>query len=356
MRRYQIAIIIMLFLSLTGVLLFIGYRKYNIRTMPVSNSTPSTLSFNDFIQYKTDKMSIEEKRGMMFMVSIPDTVLSAETAKFLNDRNIGGVILLKHNIQNSNQLKKLTSDLRNQVNPHILIAIDQEGGDVVRIPWDKYAGVSARDMGQNYSLDQIYDIELYRANLLKDLGINVILGPVADVADKGSFIYRRSYGSNPDKVAQIVSKIIEAHNKAGIISIPKHFPGHGRTPVDSHIEFPVISLTKEELKNYELKPFQAAIDQGAQLVMLSHILNPNIDKNLPASKSESYVRILEDEMKYEGLVITDDLKMTGKIEGGIDWGINLTIESQNKVIQRLNSINPENKYVSKLLVLKYQRL
>ncbi len=357
MMRKFIVITLVISTALLGAILFEGYKKLDLSLIKDNRPATSTrLSFDDFINTKVEKMSLDEQRGQMFMISIPGTTLSDQTIEYLKDNHIGGVILLNHNIQSPEQVRNLTNDLKEKVNPYLLIAIDQEGGNVVRINWDKYAPLSARTLGSNYTQEQIYDIEFYRATLLKDLGINVLLGPVADIADRTSFMYNRSYSSDPTKTADIIQTIISAHQEAGILSVPKHFPGHGRTSVDSHVEFPVIPLTKQELRNHELKPFQAAIDTGVDFIMISHIINPLIDPQKPASQSQEYLKILEQDMGFDGIVITDDLRMTGQIKGGINWGINLTIEPEEQIGQRLNSITPEEQYISKLLALKYQKL
>lgn len=319
-----------------------------------SSVVESKISIESFVDYKLSSMTIEQKRGATFMVSIPGTTLYANTAKFLKENNIGGVILLQHNVESEVQLKKLTEDLRTKVNPNILIAIDQEGGSVVRITWDKYATISARDIGDKGDLDYAYKVASYRATLLRDLGINVMLGPVADVSTKTSdFTYSRTFSSNPEKAANYIETTVRANKEAGVISVLKHFPGHGQTNTDSHENFPVINKSVEKLKSREFIPFQKGIEAGAEMIMVGHIMNPQIDPKNPSSKSIKYIEILENDLGFDGTTITDDLTMTGQIQGGIDWGINLSIESQSKILQRISTTNPQEKYIKKLLILIY---
>lgn len=339
---------------LSGAFVFIRKNKADA-TITESQETTTEFNFDSYLDRKVTSLTPAEKRGLLFMVSIPDITLSDSTVEFLRENHIGGVILLSHNIENETQLKKLTSDLREKVNSRLLISIDQEGGTVVRIPWDKYKAESARDLGQKNDVDYLEEVTKYRTQLLRDLGINLILGPVADFGNEDSFMYDRSYSDNPEEVAVYIETQTKIHNAGGLLTSPKHFPGHGRTSVDSHYDFPVISLEKSVLMENEFKPFKAGIDAGTDFIMIAHIINPQIDSK-PASISKKYVDILEAELGFEGLVITDDLKMTGKLSGGIDWGINLTIESENKVLARMKNVNPEEKYLRKLLEIRYKKL
>jgi len=315
-----------------------------------------SVTIDSYIDRKIVFMSVQEKRGALFMVSIPDSTLSQDTIKYLKDNHIYGVILFSNNVQSETQLKQLTTDLRDKVDKRLFIAIDQEGGSVLRISWDNYSDVSARETGNKNDLNYTKEIADYRAKLLKDLRINMLLGPVADVADGNSFMYSRTFSSNPDKVADNVEQTVKSNQEEKVLSAIKHFPGHGRTTTDSHQDFPVINLKIDQLQSHEFVPFKAGIDSSAELVMLGHIINPQIDADNPASMSFKYVEILEKDLGFEGVVITDDLKMTGQINGGIDWGINLDAEPQQDVIRRMGTIEPQDKYVRKVLELKYKKL
>lgn len=351
-------LIFTIFILLVHVLgfLYFYFDKTSTETI-VSKYPTNQISKDAYIDHKINSMNIEQKKGTLFMVSIPDKVLSEETITFLRQNSITGVILMPNNIVSEEQLKQLTSDLKQKVDSRIIISIDQEGGSVVRIPWDKYKNINARDFVEN-NTNGITPTEVfaYRAELLKSLGINCILGPVADIADKNSFLYKRSYGSNQDEVTSMIVLEINEYNKHGIITSPKHFPGHGKTQTDSHQDFPVINISKDVLLQSEFVPFAKSIESGTDFIMLGHIINPQIDPNTPASKSYKYIEILEQDLGFEGIVITDDLKMTGNINGGIDWGINLVIEDKAKIIKRINTINPQEKYVKRVLEIKYEKL
>lgn len=342
---------------LVSLILFVVYFKQRSYTSSYKIVKPNKqITIDNYIDKKIVRLNISQKRGQLFMVGISGTTLSKADEQFLKDNHIGGIILLKGNIQNEQQLKSLISDIRVKVNKYMIIAIDQEGGTVVRIPLDKYADVSARELGNKNDENYTKEVASYRASLLKDLGINLLLGPVADVADKGSFLYDRSYSSSPEKTANYVEITVTANQQKGILSAIKHFPGQGPTASDSHSTFPVINKSKDDLMNTDWVPFQTGINTGSEFVMLGHIINPQIDLQKPASISEEYIKILENDLHFQGIVITDDLKMTGHIEGGINYGINISIETRNTTLTRMNTITPNDKYVRKLLELKYKKL
>ena len=280
-------------------------------------------SLSEYID-EVGRMNKKERKGLLLMVGIKDKILSQETIKILKDNNIMGVILFNYNIEDENQLKQLTSDLRKYVNPNMLISIDQEGGEVNRIKFDKLKNISPKMIGDTNSDEYAYEIAYQKSKFLLDLGINMILGPLCDIPnDTNSYIYNRSFSTNTDKVAEMAAITVKAQRDAGIISVLKHFPGHGDTTVNSHDDFPYINKTTNELDIKEFIPFKKGIEAGAEMVLVSHIKNEYIDNKIPASMSKIYADILEKDLGFDGVVITDDLAMTGKIDKGINFGINL---------------------------------
>ena len=283
-------------------------------------------SYPDLSSYidKVLEMNDKERKGLLLMVGIKDKVLSEETIKTLKDNHIMGVILFDYNITDEKQLKKLTSDLRKYVNPNMLISIDQEGGEVNRINFDKLKNISPKNIGDSNSSEYAYKIAYQKSKFLLDLGINMILGPLCDVPnDTNSYLYKRSFSTNVNIVAEMVSNTVKAQRDAGIISVLKHFPGHGDTAVNSHNDFPSINKTTNELLSNEFIPFKSGIDAGAEVVLVAHIKNKYIDDKNTASMSKKYADILEKDLGFNGVVITDDLAMTGNIDKGINFGINL---------------------------------
>ena len=283
-------------------------------------------SYPDLSSYidKVLEMNDKERKGLLLMVGIKDKVLSEETIKTLKDNHIMGVILFDYNITDEKQLKKLTSDLRKYVNTNMLISIDQEGGEVNRINFDKLKNISPKNIGDSNSSEYAYKIAYQKSKFLLDLGINMILGPLCDIPnDTNSYLYNRSFSTNVNIVAEMVSNTVKAQRDAGIISVLKHFPGHGDTVVNSHNDFPSINKTTNELLSNEFIPFKSGIDAGAEVVLVAHIKNKYIDDKNTASMSKKYADILEKDLGFNGVVITDDLAMTGSIDKGINFGINL---------------------------------
>ncbi|HEX9804096.1 MAG TPA: glycoside hydrolase family 3 N-terminal domain-containing protein [Candidatus Dojkabacteria bacterium] len=349
-----LAIIILIIFLSTGI----GFYLY-IKT-PAKASYTRLREFESFAidvtQLKISTMSLEEKQGLLTMVGIPDKILSQSTIDFLKDNHIGGVVLLANNIESESQLKQLTKDLRNKVDKNLLIAIDQEGGLVTRINWDPYKSMSARDIGDSGDLELAYKIGFERGVMLLEYDINVILGPVADIAyERDSFIYERSFGSDPEKVADFVEATVKGQREAGIITVLKHFPGHGKTSTDSHLRLPIIDASLEELKTSDFLPFERGIAAGAEVIMFGHIINPQIDPDTPSSISTKYLDILMNDLSFNGVVITDDLKMSGGIDGSIGWGINLYIESTDKYSALISRIVPEDEYLYKVVNLRNKK-
>ncbi len=297
-------------------------------------------------------LSIDEKKGLLSMVSIPDSVLSNKTLDFLQLNQISGIVLFSYNIINEIQLRKLISDLKNGLKRDLLIAIDQEGGIVNRITWDKNAKYSARYIGSKNDYNYAYKIAYERSKFLLDLGINVILGPVCDIApSRSSYIYERSFGTDSDIVSKMIEATVKAQKDAGIITVLKHFPGLGSTTIDSHINFPIINHDLETLYKYDFKPFVTGVNSGAEMVMLGHIINQNIDPDIPASLSKKYLQLL-DEIGFTGIVLTDDLSMTGEIKNGIGWGVNIISGDYDFIQEKIDSINPLDDYCERLIKIK----
>lgn len=292
---------------------------------------------------------LERQQGILSIVSIPDTELKDETIDFLKKHYVSGVILFKRNIKNEKQLKQLISDLRQKVDSNLLLGVDQEGGDVVRIDWDKTCKVSAHDIGRA-DKKYAYKIAYERAELLKSLGFDIIFGPVCDIAkSKKSYIYSRSFGMSAEDVAEFVSVTVKAQRDAGLVSVLKHFPGHGETNVNSHINFPVIDMTLDKLNTRDFVPFKKGLAAGAEMVMVGHIVNKYIEPGVPASLSRKYQDILYKHLNFKGIIVTDDMAMTGKIEGGIGYGLNIITGNFTEIDSMMKKIKPDITQCAKVL-------
>ena len=327
---------IILYFSIISIF-FISCKYTADSKKEIKNLYPHLAKYID----KVYSMNEKERKGLLLMVGIKDKILSEETIKILKENKISGIILFDYNIVNEKQLKKLTSDLREYVSPNMLIAIDEEGGEVNRIHFDKLKNISPKNIGDKNDKEYAYKIAYQKSKFLLDLGINMILGPICDIPnDSNSYLYERSFSTNINIVADMVEATVKAQRDAGIITVLKHFPGHGDTSVNSHDGFPIIDKKISELKNKEFVPFKRGIEAGAEIILTAHIKNKYIDDKLPASLSKNYIDILEKELNFNGITITDDLTMTGEIEKGINFGINLNSNIYQNIEYMFEDLNP----------------
>jgi beta-N-acetylhexosaminidase len=223
---------------------------------------------------------------------------------------LGGVVLFARNVADRDRLADLTRSLHAE-RRDVIVAMDEEGGDVTRLeadPGSSYPG--------NYALGAVDDVELTErvgrsmGSELAVVGVDLNLAPVADVNSNPAnpIIGVRSFGADPDLVARHVRAFVTGVQAAGIGACAKHFPGHGDTDLDSHLELPVLAADRATLEARELPPFRAAVEAGVRGVMTAHIVAEAIDGE-PATLSAAALRLLRDDLGFRGLVITDALEM-----------------------------------------------
>ncbi len=250
-------------------------------------------------------MSTREKAASLVMGHIPTTDPAALRA-YVESSGIGGFILMGANIPGSeSELRAITDALTIDSAFPPLLAIDQEGGDVSRLPWDDFpSAVTLKDLPAAESQLAFAG----RAALIQRAGIGVNFGIVADVTtDSGMFIYRRALGTSPQASAERVSAAVTGESTSAASTL-KHFPGHGAAPGDSHSTIPSTPMSKVQWASADGVPFVAGIEAGAPLLMYGHLDYPAIDA-APASLSAEWHRIAREELGFEGISITDDLGM-----------------------------------------------
>ncbi len=263
------------------------------------------------VKYQVASMTLEEKIGQMFVVSFKGTKLDAATETWMRNLKIGGVLLLGGNVATKEQVSKLIIQLNEKVShlsvAPLFIAVDQEGGKVSRFTFDGFEMHAQRDIGNG---NDAYAVAFRRGKELKALGVNVNFSPVLDTASSSlDFMYDRAFVGNEKDVATYGVRMIEGYRDSGIASVAKHFPGHGGTQTNSHIELPV-AVRDEELWRKHLYPFRAAIGAHVPMIMMAHIKVSNIDENYPASLSKKIVTdILRNGLSYDGVIVSDDLGM-----------------------------------------------
>lgn len=274
---------------------------------------PSPAFFQSEIEKQLAEMTLEEKVGQVFMIGIDGTAYNVAMEKQLKSFPAGGVILFSRNVTSVPQLAQLTNALKeNSTSPvPLVIGTDEEGGPVSRLPDEIIDFPSAAELG-NSPLSKTTAIGEATGQTLLQLGIDLDFAPILDVNSNPTnpVIGDRSFQSNPTKAAEHALAFAEGLESADVISVGKHFPGHGDTSVDSHLQLPVVQKSMEQLSNLELIPFKKAIQAKLPALMVAHLLVPAIDETYPSSLSYATIQeLLRDEMGYEGVIVTDDLTM-----------------------------------------------
>lgn len=287
-----------------------------------ATATPMQLaaSGSDTIDGKLANMTLEEKIGQMLLVGIDGTELDTQAKRMIAEDKVGGIILYKDNISNLKGMVSLINDLKksNAENPvPLFMSVDQEGGKVSRMP-DEYAAIPSNgSVGAANNSSAAGTMGKLLARELLSAGFNMDFAPVLDINSNpdNPVIGDRSFGNTADLVSRLGIAEMKGIASEGVVPVVKHFPGHGDTSVDSHLELPVVNKTAAELAKLEWQPFEAAIQENADAVMVAHILFPELDADKPASLSRAIIGdLLREEMGFQGVVITDDLTM-GAITG-----------------------------------------
>ena len=248
------------------------------------------------------------------MVGFPELEPTNEFLDFINEHQIGSVILFAENYESPDQLKNLIQQLKEAGGENLLIAVDQEGGRVIRFnePFSKFP--SMRQIASTGSVDLAHTIGVALARELSAVGVDWDLAPVLDIDTNPNnpVIGDRAFGNNQELVSRFACSMFSGLHEGGVLSCGKHFPGHGDTNVDSHLALPIVNHTKERWGDVEFLPFMSAIKNGIPAIMTAHIIAKGIDNNYPASISKIIIDdVLRGYMKFDGIVITDDLVMKG---------------------------------------------
>jgi len=280
-----------------------------------------SLEYHDVTEIISN-MTLEEKIGQMIVAGISGTGISTDTEKLLSLYHVGGIIFYKENLETPSQITQLINQLKDKNHPNLplLLSIDQEGGSVTRLPGGLVNFPTNEEIGKLNNPEFSYQIGSLLGYELKEFGFNLNFAPVLDINSNPNnpVIGNRSFGNHPDIVSSLGIQTMKGIQSQNVIPTIKHFPGHGDTSVDSHLDLPIVDKSLSELKKLELIPFERAINQGADVVMVAHILLPQLDKTNPASMSKAVITdLLRDELNFTGVIITDDMTM-GAITGHFD--------------------------------------
>lgn len=335
-------------------------------------------STEDYISKLLNNMTLEEKIAQMIIIEYPSNKINNKLNKILKDIKPGGFIITKSNITTYSETKKYIQYLKNNSNIPLIISMDEEGGTVQRLQYLKDIKPlyipSMYYLGKTNNTQLAYNIGKIIAQQLRTLGINVTYAPVCDIYSNinNTVIGKRSFGSSPTLVSKMCISVKNGLIDNKVIPVIKHFPGHGDTNIDSHVELPIINKTYQELENNELIPFIDNINKGTQIIMIGHLALPKITgNNIPSTLSEEIItNILKNKLGYDGLIITDSLKMKALTDNyteeeiytmSINAGVDLllmpnNIENAIKYIKKNISEERINKSVKKILQFKYTYL
>jgi beta-N-acetylhexosaminidase len=257
------------------------------------------------------RLTLHESVGQLLFVGIPDRTLDADTRRTLERLHAGGVVLFRRNVGTLAEVAALTAELH-ALPSHPLIAIDHEGGRVMRLgePFTKFPAAAA--LGRCNDADLAYRVGKAMGMELASVGIDVSFAPVLDVHSNAAnpVIGDRAFGSDPVLVSKLGVAMLRGLLDGGVIPCAKHFPGHGDTETDSHLELPVVRRTRDELERTELAPFRAAIAADVPMLMTAHVLYPALDADRPATLSRAILTdLLRTQLGFNGVVVSDDLEM-----------------------------------------------
>lgn len=257
-------------------------------------------------------MSIEEKIGQCLMPSMMTSIDNASVNrinKYIHDYKVGGILLLKGDSESA----AIISEVGGYAQIPLFIAIDAEWGLGMRLE-DAPKFPKNRDLGKNVDETLMFDYGMEVARECRRIGINMVLGPVIDVTDNSfGIIGKRSFGGDPSRVAELGIAYAMGLESGGIISVAKHFPGHGSSGVDSHRKTPVITRSLHQLDSIDILPFKKYIDSGLSAVMVGHLALPAVDpEGKPSAVSSPVIKeLLQEDLGFKGLVLTDALNMGG---------------------------------------------
>lgn len=272
---------------------------------------------------KVEDLTREEKIGQLFQVGFPGTEPTEEVEELLTEYHVGGVIYFARNLESPGQTRALSRSLQETATaeggPPLVISTDQEGGTVRRLPF--YTPTpGAMAIGATGDPEAAKTVADVTGSGLRSVGINLNLAPVLDVNSnpENPVIGVRSFGEESEVVAEFGSRYVRALQSAGVAACGKHFPGHGDTATDSHLELPVVDGSEERLEEVELAPFRRAVKTGIDAVMTAHVAFPAItgSRSEPATLSRAVLSgCLRDRLGFDGLVVTDCMEMDAIADG-----------------------------------------
>jgi beta-N-acetylhexosaminidase len=261
-------------------------------------------------------MTLKDEIGQHFLVDFSGHEITLEVERLVREGRIGGLILFAKNIRSASQVRALTADLQRLASaaglPPLFISIDQEGGMVNRLTEDVTEFPGPMAIAAAGRIEDAAAAGGMTALELRALGINVNHAPVLDVNTQTAnpIIGVRAFSDDPGTVARLGSAYVAAAKDARILATPKHFPGHGATVVDSHLDLPRVDKDSARLRQEDIEPFAASVAAGADGLLTAHVVYPELDPYLPATLSPAIVTtLLRGELGFGGVAFTDSMDM-----------------------------------------------
>lgn len=339
------------------------YQSIKVKTINKRDDKFKLIGFNAKIMEKAqamvDDMSLESVVGSLFM-----SHHTSSSLKDIEKYHLGGLVLFGAAFKDKTkeEIVNMTSELQSKAQIPLFLAVDEEGGSVVRVSSNKNlrssSFASPRTLYNKGGFDLIIKDNIEKNELLVSLGLNINLAPVLDISnDKSDYIYYRSIGLSPALTGTFASQIITSSKDSGIVNVMKHYPGYGKNK-DTHKSSSLDIRTLSEIED-DLIPFKMAILSGAQAIMVSHNTVEAFDKDNPASISINNHNYLRNSLEFQGMVITDALNMgaTADID---DIGLKAILAGNNilitknyarditDIINQVNSGNLSEEYLRSL--------
>ena len=283
----------------------------------------------------------DSELAQLFMLGYPTHDL--QKIKRDSIANVGGIILFRQNVHSRKQLQQDIASLK-RINPKLLVAVDQEGGRIQRLNrWNGFPDIEVPRVSivATMPMDRIRKLYDRQASALKKAGVNLNLAPVVDLElNSDGFISRdgRSFGSLESVVA-IAQEVILAHQKQGVLTALKHFPGHGSASGDSHDGFTDVT---HEWSERELEPYRILMRKmpdAIKLVMTSHLYNARLDKRYPATMSKKTVQLLAEKLGFQGVVISDDMNMGALLKYSLEERLKRALSAGHHILIYSNQHN-----------------
>lgn len=289
-------------------------KNMNDKEYDVKEETLNKEIFGEYYDKANEKMkllTLEEKIGQLFLVRYPNINSIEELEKY----KFGGYLFFEKDFKDKTEeeVKLEIQSLQNVANIPLIIAVDEEGGKVVRVSSNvNLANEKFKSPSELYSLggfDKIKADTKEKSKFLYNLGINLNLAPVVDVStNRSDYIYQRTLGKDTILTSEYAKIVIEASKEGKVSYTLKHFPGYGRN-IDTHNGISIDNKSYEDIKSYDLPPFKEGIEAGAEVILISHNIVKSIDPDNPASLSSKIHEVLRNELNFTGVTITDDLDM-----------------------------------------------